>query len=96
MRRRELDLSLQRTHPKGIDQPHELTPTSGERLLSLLDESGPRPVPELLAASQLSLFDFTALIEAMRASGLIIIEGQPGKEQIGLTATGQQAAGAAR
>jgi predicted transcriptional regulator len=66
----------------------------GTWLLSRLNESGAQPIPDLLASSNMSFSDFTTMLTTMQDAGLVTLEGEPGEEQVTLTPTGKQAAGA--
>ena len=59
-------------------------------LLTILAESGPQPVPELLARSEMGFTDFSQALNTMREAGLLTLVGQPGQEVVELTETGQQ------
>ena len=63
----------------------------GDWLLSRLKESGAEPVPDLMAGSQMSLFDFTAMLTNLQEAGLVSLEGEPGQERVVLTPAGKMA-----
>lgn len=62
------------------------------RLLTILANSGPRPVPELMAESGMGFTDFAEALKTMREIGLITLTDQPGHEVVAITPSGEQMA----
>ncbi len=61
-------------------------------LLTILVDSGPTPVPDLMKESGMGVADFAEALKTMREAGLITLAGQPGNETVGLTKNGEQVA----
>jgi hypothetical protein len=67
-------------------------------LLSTLHESGALPVVEVLSLGTsrgLAITEVAMLIEALRTTGLISVDGQPGEGRVALTDRGERVVSAA-
>lgn len=62
------------------------------KLLTILKESAPLPVPELMAKSGMGFAEFTEALKVMRDVGLIALTGQAGRETAELTPNGKEIA----
>ena len=75
---------------------HERSSTPGKqdpmKFLRLLADSGSLSVPELMEESEMVFADFVETLNALKGAGLINLVGQPGREVIELTPSGQQLA----
>ena len=65
-------------------------------LLTILADSGPAPVPDLMKESGMGIIDFAEALKAICEAGLITLAGPPGNEMVELTPNGEQVACLAR
>jgi predicted transcriptional regulator len=60
------------------------------KILGMLRESGPIPVPELMVKSGLGFTEFAATLKTMLDTGLISLTGPSGQEVVEITQNGSQ------
>jgi hypothetical protein len=68
------------------DQQRRAAP---EQLLHTLAAHGPMTVPQLMAATKLSVTDLLESLRAVREAGLVTLEGAAGEETVTLSTSGQ-------
>ncbi|HEY7059919.1 MAG TPA: helix-turn-helix domain-containing protein [Chloroflexota bacterium] len=78
--------TLQRSSPPPTPSGASL------RVLRTLAGVGPRTVPDLAAASGIGFTDLAATLTTLQEAGLVTMQGQPGHEQVEITAHGSEIA----
>jgi hypothetical protein len=87
------------TFLEGLKRREESRATPGGaplKILTILLEQGPQPVPDLMTKSTAEFGEFAAALKSVREAGLVSMTGPAGREEVKLTSDGEQIARMAR